>query len=157
MDVSELRGRIQSIAQDKLGEKPDILDVTFPEFKYLPELQTVIRELLTSQYDLFISSIDFVAPRPTTFRINLKNDEEFYLLWDKRSWTAQVEGKKYYLLNISEEQHAAEAISRILRYGMNIEDEEEEEGFDSDNEFGGGEDDFGGGEPIEEPIEEPEL
>ena len=28
-----------------------------------------------------------------------------------------IEGKKYYLLNLPEEQRAAEAISRILRYG----------------------------------------
>ncbi len=34
-----------------------------------------------------------------------------------RSWIAQVEGKKYYLLNLPEEERAVEAIARILRYG----------------------------------------
>ena len=38
-------------------------------------------------------------------------------MYGKRSWIAQVEGKKYYLLNLPEEERAAEAISRILRYG----------------------------------------
>ncbi len=40
-----------------------------------------------------------------------------------RSWVAQVEGKKYYLLNLPEEQRAAEAIARILRYGAADSDE----------------------------------
>jgi hypothetical protein len=62
----------------------------------------------------------------------LKNNQEFYLIYDSRSWIAQVEGKKYYLLNISEEQRAAEAISRILRYGTAEEEEEDEMDMDMD-------------------------
>ena len=61
--------------------------------------------------------IDWVAPKPTTFRINLKNDFNFYLIFTQKSWIAQVEGKKYYLLNLPEEERAIEAIARILRYG----------------------------------------
>ena len=63
------------------------------------------------------ASIDWVAPRPTTFRINLKNDFNFYLIFTKNSWIAQVEGKKYYLLNLPEEERAIDAIARVLRYG----------------------------------------
>ena len=47
----------------------------------------------------------------------LKNDFNFYLIFTKTSWIAQVEGKKYYLLNLPEEERAIEAIARILRYG----------------------------------------
>ena len=71
-------------------------------------------------FNNFLSSIDWVAPRPTTFRINLRNDENFYLIWMGRSWIAQVEGKKYYLLNLPEEERAVEAIARILRYGKPV-------------------------------------
>ena len=42
-----------------------------------------------------------------------------------RSWVAQIEGKKYYLLNLPEEERAVEAIARILRYGAPGSDEEE--------------------------------
>ena len=77
---------------------------------------------MTSEFDKFLSSIDWVAPRPTTFRINLKNDQNFYLTFGKRSWICQVEGKKYYLLNLPEEERAAEAIARILRYGVKTEE-----------------------------------
>ena len=128
--------------------------VQYDELTKFPELKAVIVDLLTQQYDNFVASIDWVAPRPSTFRINLKNDQLFYLTYGKRSWIAQVEGKKYYLLNLPEEQHAAEAIARVLRYG--VKDEEGEEGGD----MGG---DTGAETPIEEPpseetpIEEPEA
>ena len=47
-----------------------------------------------------------------------------------RSWIAQVEGKKYYLLNLPEEERAVEAIARILRYGS-PESEEAAAGVDA--------------------------
>jgi hypothetical protein len=72
---------------------------------------------LTDQYELFLKDIEWVAPRPTTFRIILGNDQIFYLIYTDRSWIAKVEGKKYYLLNLSEEQNCIEAIARILSYG----------------------------------------
>ena len=80
---------------------------------------------MTSDFDNFLSSIDWVAPKPTTFRINLKNDQDFYLEWNGRSWVAIVLGKRYYLLNLAEEQHAIEAIARILRYGPKESKDEE--------------------------------
>jgi hypothetical protein len=104
-------------------------NVRFPVLVKFPTLNDTIIKLLTDQYDLFIKDIEWVAPRPTTFRINLKNDQEFYLLYGKRSWIAQIEGKKYYLLNLPEEERAAEAISRILRYGSKEEASEENDGF----------------------------
>tara|TARA_R110000796_G_scaffold107435_1_gene218212 strand:- start:3300 stop:3752 length:453 start_codon:yes stop_codon:yes gene_type:complete len=92
--------------------------VQYDELTKFPELKAVLVDLLTPEYDNFVASIDWVSPRPTTFRINLKNDQLFYLIYGKRSFIAQIEGKKYYLLNLPEEQHAAEAIARILRYGI---------------------------------------
>jgi hypothetical protein len=89
----------------------------YDELTKFPELKKVIVDLLTNEYDNFLDSIDWVSPRPTTFRINLKNGQNFYLIYGKRSWIAQVEGKKYYLLNLPEEERAAQAIARMLRYG----------------------------------------
>ena len=91
--------------------------VEYDELTKFPELKKVIVDLLTHEFDSFMASIDWVAPRPTTFRINLKNDFNFYLIFTKNSWIAQVEGKKYYLLNLPEEERAIDAIARVLRYG----------------------------------------
>jgi len=92
-------------------------DERFPVLSKFPTLKDTIIKLLTDQYDLFLKDIEWVAPRPTTFRIILANDQVFYLIYTDRSWIAKVEGKKYYLLNLNEEQNCIEAIARILSYG----------------------------------------
>jgi hypothetical protein len=126
--------------------------VQYDELTKFPELKAVIVDLLTQQYDNFVASIDWVAPRPSTFRINLKNEQLFYLTYGKRSWIAQVEGKKYYLLNLPEEQHAAEAIARILRYGVKA-----EEGGDIGGDMGDEAPPSEEPSTEETPIEEPEA
>ena len=114
MTKAELREKIKAIAKNAYAEikggKVDIINK-------FPSLEEVLSDLMTPQYNLFVKDILWVAPRPTTFRINLINGQYFFLIFDSRSWMAQIEGKKYYLLNLPEEENAAEAISRILKYG----------------------------------------
>ena len=126
MTAEELKAKIKTIIPTvyKAQQKVESKAVEYDELTKFPELKTVIVDLLTADFDSFLASIDWVAPRPTTFRINLKNGEEFYLIYNKRSWIAQVEGKKYYLLHPPEEERAAEAIARILRYGSKTEEGE---------------------------------
>jgi len=62
---------------------------------------------------------------------DMKNDQNFYLIYGKRSWVAQVAGKKYYLLNLPEEERASEAIANLLRYGAKAETEETGAGIES--------------------------
>jgi hypothetical protein len=132
MTAAELREKIRLLVPQVYSnkQKAENAAVEYDELTKFPELKAVIIDLLTSDFDSFLSSIDWVAPRPTTFRINLKNNQDFYLIWSTRSWIAQIEGKKYYLLNLPEEQRAAEAIARILRYGAK---EDIDENATSDN------------------------
>jgi hypothetical protein len=119
MTRNQLKDRIRNLAKQSYSQQTITPEeaVQYDELTKFPELKKVIIDLLTNEYDNFLESIDWVAPRPTTFRINLKNGQEFYLIYGKRSWIAQVEGKKYYLKNLPEEQRAAESIAQILRYG----------------------------------------
>ena len=129
MTKSELKDKITAIAQrvlsDKLTKTDDILQTqdveveeeTYPLLMQFPTLKTVVIKLLTKQYKDFIKDIWWVAPRPTTFKIILENDQCFYLIYGQRSWTAKVSGKKYYLNNLNEEQRAAQAIADLLMYG----------------------------------------
>jgi hypothetical protein len=135
MTREELIQKIKSLAPQvlKSQKKADVAAVEFDELTKFPELKKVIVDLLTTEFDNFLSSIDWVSPRPTTFRINLKNDQEFYLMYGKRSWIAQVSGKKYYLLNLPEEERAAEAIGRILRYGSKVDKDDVEGGANEDS------------------------
>ena len=126
MTSEELKAKIKTIIPIvyKARQKVEAKAVEYDELTKFPELKEVIVDLLTADFDSFLASIDWVAPRPTTFRINLKNGEDFYLIYNKRSWVAQVEGKKYYLLNLPEEERATEAVARILRYGAKDEEVE---------------------------------
>ena len=135
MTKAELRDKIQRLAKDvyKDNAKIDDAALAYDELTKFPELKAIIVDLLTIQFDEFLESIDWVSPRPTTFRINLLNGQNFILIFTDRSWIAQVEGKKYYLLNLDEEERAAQAISRVLSYGtMEKSDEESEDGGDGD-------------------------
>ena len=120
MTKAEFKERIKGLALEVIKDrkKAEIAAVEYDELTKFPELKKIIVTLLTADFDPFLAGIDWVAPRPTTFRINLKNDENFYLIWMGRSWIAQVEGKKYYLLNLPEEERLQfKHIARILRYG----------------------------------------
>ena len=123
MKKSELRDKIKALASTayKSVQKTEETAIEYDELTKFPELKAIIVDLLTSDYGKFIDSIDWVAPKPTTFRINLLNGESFYLVYTDRSWIAEVEGKKYYLLNLPEAEMAARAIARILRYGSKTE------------------------------------
>ena len=158
MTKDELKDKIRSLTLKIYADKEEVEDkaVEYDELTKFPELKAVIVDLLSVQFDQFLDSIDWVAPRPTTFRINLRNGQNFLLIFTDRSWIAKVEGKKYYLLNLDEEERAAESVSRILSYGEANESEGEGgEGSDSGGDTGGGLDLGGDEEPAaEEPADE---
>ena len=158
MTREELQSRLKILIKQVYANKRITPEeaVQYDELTKFPELKSVIVDLLTPEYDNFVASIDWVAPRPSTFRINLKNGQVFYIIYNKLSWIAQVESKKYYLRNLPEEQHAAEAIARILRYGKAEDTPVDKDEIGGGNEFGGG--DIGGELPSEGGGEEtPEI
>ena len=137
MTKDELKEKIKILV--KQVYKPDTLQAQdtisldapkFPVLEKFPTLKQVIIDLLTNQYEIFVIDIQWVAPKPTTFRVVLGNGETFMLTYTPRSWVAQVEGKKYYLLNLSEEEAATEAIARVLSYGQSTPPQGNEEGVE---------------------------
>jgi hypothetical protein len=119
MTKAELRQKIKTLAVQVMASKSKTDDaaLAYDELVKFPALKDIIVDLLTDQFDSFLESVDWVAPRPTTFRINLLNGQNFLLMFTDRSWIAQVQGKKYYLLNLDEEERCALAINRLLRVG----------------------------------------
>ena len=142
MTKNELKDRIKALVKqvysttkqsgaevDLDNPEPISLDSErFPVLVKFPTLKDIIIKMLTDQYELFLKDIEWVAPRPTTFRIILANDQPFYMIYTDRTWIGKVEGKKYYLLNLSEEQNCIEAIARILSYGAKAQPEKAEGG-----------------------------
>tara|TARA_R110000803_G_scaffold19300_1_gene50696 strand:- start:1028 stop:1474 length:447 start_codon:yes stop_codon:yes gene_type:complete len=127
MNKADFKERIRLLVKQVYSntKEAEAAAVEYDELTKFPELKAVIVDLLSHEFDNFLASIDWVAPRPSTFRINLRNDKNFYLTWMERSWIATVEGKKYYLLNLPEEENCAQAISRVLRYGTTEEEPSE--------------------------------
>jgi len=168
MTSSELREKIKVLVKQVYqpksvdidsGKEVSIQTEKFPLLLQLPALKKVLVDLLTDKFEIFVTDIQWVAPKPSTFRIILANGEDFMLIWMQRSWVAKVEGKRYYLLNLNEEENATEAISRILSYGMTNAPENPAEPSDTAVETGGGEfpgGEGGGGEepPAEAPAED---
>ena len=135
MTKDELKEKIKVVLRG-VYDKPKSVTEPLSTDHYLmqkfPALRDAIVNLLTDQYDSFLEDIEWVAPRPTTFRIVLKNEETFYLIYTGKSWIAQVQGKKYYLLNIGEDERAAEAVARLLRQGKFEKSTDETEGGGED-------------------------
>jgi hypothetical protein len=101
-----------------------------------PKLKDALMSLMGNDYQVFISDIKYVAPKPTTFQIDL-GDEHFNLMWagNKMGFVCEVQGKKYYLVYLNEKEQAIKAINRLLRLGATTPEESENE--EGDGEIGG--------------------
>tara|TARA_B100000925_G_scaffold277698_1_gene245890 strand:+ start:494 stop:1033 length:540 start_codon:yes stop_codon:yes gene_type:complete len=169
MQKSEFIAKIKDLAKTVYAEKSNPLAdaeeiekivTKFPVINKFPPLKKVMEDLFDFQYEPFVKDVEWVAPRPTTFRIKLVNGSDFFLIYQgeedgKGIFIAQIAGKKYYLESLPEEQQASEAIARLLRFKFADTPKEEDEGDIGDlgGDLGG---DEGGDLGAEEPAIEPE-
>ena len=82
-----------------------------------PSLEETLCDLLTDSYKDYITGIFVMAPKPTTFKVLLHNGQHFLLIYAKDSYIAKISGKKYYLLNLGEEEYAIKSIADLLLMG----------------------------------------
>ena len=165
MQKSEFIAKIKKLAKKAYAEKSDPLadpkDIAkelspFPVINQFPPLQKIMDDLFDFQFEPFVEDIDWVAPRPTTFRIKLVNGADFYIIYQGKNgenqglFIAQIMGKKYFLESLPEQQQASEAIARLLRYNYGNLDKPSED-LDTDTDTGGFGDDAE--TPPSEPIE----
>lgn len=123
-----------------------------------PTLKKQVVQLLTNEYDEFIEDVKWTVPKPSTFKVVLKNGQSFDLKWTGKGFDATIEGKGYFLNNVSEYQQALDALGRIMQDGPITQGEEpggEDFAAEPGASSGGG--DFPGGETgaEETPAEEP--
>lgn len=136
---------------------PDATDQMLAKF---PTLRHALVRLQTENFPEFVAGIDYISPKPTEFRINLKNGQNFILKWMGKDFEATISGKKYYLGTLVDFQKALDKLSRLYQEGPMGTDEEgsRESGSRHDGApTGGGE--FPGSEtsaPEEGPEEKPE-
>jgi hypothetical protein len=118
MTKQELIDKIKKLAKAKYSKQIKYVSGSkFNVVSQFPIVGDVLVDLMTDQYEIFVTDVEWVAPKPTTFRIMLGNSEYFFLTYTKKSWIAQVEGKNFYLNNLNEKEDAMNSIARVLRYG----------------------------------------
>lgn len=110
-EVERMEPRVQSFEDDPINY---ILS------KY-PTLAKTLEMLMSSAYKDYITGIYIVAPKPTTFKVVLHNNQEFLLTFLGKAYEATVAGKKFYLQTIGERERCINAIARLLAMGNPIE------------------------------------
>ena len=156
MTSAELREKIRLLVPTVVGNKKqaESAAVEYDELTKFPELKAIIVDLLTHEFDSFLSSIDWVAPKPSTFRINLKNGQDYELKWTGKTFVAKILGKRYFLSNIADYQQALDKLAILYSESpmKGAGESVDAEGIDSADTGGG---DFPGGEGGAEGGEEP--
>ena len=123
MTKKELADKVRAAAQDIASNGNKLETPTAAAFKYssmlekFPKLQETLITLMSEDFTAFVENIEWVAPRPTTFKVTLKNFNTYHLIWNGSEFTARVAGTQYNLANLGEEQRAIKAIQELLITG----------------------------------------
>jgi hypothetical protein len=123
MTKKELADKVRAAAQDIVSNGNKLETPTAAAFKYspmlekFPKLQETLITLMSQDFTTFVENIEWVAPRPTTFKVTLKNFNTYHLIWNGTEFTARVAGTQYNLANLGEEQRAIKAIQELLITG----------------------------------------
>ena len=164
MNKYELREIIEDVVFEVLreqeGEGAVLEDATDEILGKFPTLHRTLVSLMTDDFRTFVQDVQWVAPKPTTFKVLLKNGQMFHLKWLGKGFEAQIAGKRYYIAKVNDFQQALDKLNDLLKYGPVKGPGEgggaEGDGFEAGSGGGGG-GDFGGGEEggEEAPAEEP--
>ena len=95
--------------QQKKAEKAMYMVYRFPGLKKLME------DLMSPAFGRYVNGINIVAPKPTTFKVDLTNGQDFSIKYiGKGNFTVKIAGKKYDPLNIGELERASQGIADLL-------------------------------------------
>jgi hypothetical protein len=116
---AHIRGRVRQIIgktseQAYQGDSNSPMNIMLARF---PELRQALEKLMGMQFRLFVDDIQWVAPKPTTFRISLPSGQTFTLIWNTEDFIAKVSGMKYDLLTLKDRERAVKAVSELIQYG----------------------------------------
>src|SRR6056300_444408 len=129
------------------GEETVLEDATDTILAKFPTVREALIKLQTEDFKEFVESIDWLCPRPTSFRVNLKNGQDYIIKWTGKTFEAQILGKRYLLSNIAEYQQALDKLAILYKEApMTGAGDGEPADIDSGGASGGGGGDFPGEE-----------
>jgi len=80
-----------------------------------PGLKKVMEELMSPAFGRYVNGINIVAPKPTTFKVDLINGQDFSIKYvGKGNFQVKVAGKRYNPINIGELERASQSIADLL-------------------------------------------
>lgn len=138
--LSEDEDKDRNMVFGEGGQLPDSTDQILVKF---PTLKHALVRLHSEQYKDFVDSIDWVSPKPSIFRINLSNGQDYTLKWMGKDFEANISGKDYYLGQLIGFQQALQKLTDLYQEGPVSSGEEEEApeggaGDEGGHEGGGG-------------------
>jgi hypothetical protein len=136
------------IGDQEASDETVLEDATDTMLEKFPTLKKTLTKLMTEDFKEFVDTIDWVSPKPTTFRVNLVNGQDFTLKWTGNNFQAQILGKRYMLGFISEFQQALDKLARLYQEAplKGAGEGDAESSPEADFGGGGGGGDFPGGE-----------
>ena len=96
-------------AQQRKAEKAMYLVYRFPGLK------RIMVELMSPAFGRYTSGISIIAPKPTTFKIDLINGQDFTIYYlGKGKFMAKIAGRKYHPDILGELERGSQAIADLL-------------------------------------------
>jgi len=95
----------------------EVTDPTPEILARFPTLKKTLVHLMTPDFEEFVEKIGWMSPKPSTFKVEFKNGQDIQLKWMGKGFQATVEGKRYFLNNISEYQQCLDKIGHMLASG----------------------------------------
>ena len=95
----------------------EVTDPTPEILAKFPTLKKTIIHLMTPDFEEFVEKIGWMSPKPSTFKVEFKNGQDIQLKWLGKGFQATVEGKRYFLNNVSEYQQCLDKIGHMLASG----------------------------------------
>jgi hypothetical protein len=95
--------------QQQKAEKAMYMVYKFPGLKKLME------DLMSPAFGRYINGINIIAPKPTTFKVDLTNGQDFSIKYiGKGNFQVKVAGRKYDPINVGELERASQGIADLL-------------------------------------------
>lgn len=99
---------------EEVAEEPDPTADILAKF---PTLKKTLVHLMTPDFQEFVDKVGWMSPKPSTFKVIFKNGQDLTLKWLGKGFQATVEGKRYFLNNVSEYQQCLDKIGAMLASG----------------------------------------
>jgi hypothetical protein len=80
-----------------------------------PGLKKLMEELMSPAFGRYVNGINIIAPKPTTFKVDLINGQDFSIKYIGRgNFNVKIAGKRYDPINLGELERASQSIADLL-------------------------------------------